>query len=83
VAAPLSTIDRRTRTGRKILIEERGEKEVLGFQGTGIAPQGFHAYNPAFDVTPNRYITAIITEKGIITKPFGRNIKDIFGGSAA
>jgi methylthioribose-1-phosphate isomerase len=83
VAAPLATIDRRTRTGRGILIEERGEDEVLRFYGTRIAPQGLHACNPAFDVTPNRYITAIITEKGIITKPFGRNIKDIFVGSAA
>ena len=83
VAAPLSTIDRHTPTGREIPIEERSEDEVLGFHGTGIAPQGFHACNPAFDVTPNRYITAIITEKGIITKPFGRKIKGIFGGSAA
>lgn len=79
VAAPLSTIDRRTRTGRQILIEERSEEEVLGFHGTRIAPQGFCAHNPAFDVTPNRYITAIITEKGILTKPFGREIKRIFG----
>ncbi len=82
VAAPLSTIDRRTRTGREIPIEERSEDEVLGFHGTGIAPQGFHARNPAFDVTPNRYITAIITERGVITKPFGRKIKGIFGGPA-
>ncbi|MDD5722624.1 MAG: S-methyl-5-thioribose-1-phosphate isomerase [Syntrophales bacterium] len=83
VAAPLSTIDRYTRTGRGIPIEERSEDEVLGFHGTQTAPQGVHACNPAFDVTPNRYITAIITEKGIITKPFGRKIKDIFGDSAA
>ncbi|TFH67110.1 MAG: S-methyl-5-thioribose-1-phosphate isomerase [Gemmatimonadales bacterium] len=82
VAAPLSTIDRRTSTGRGIPIEERSEDEVLGFHGTRIAPQGFHAHNPAFDVTPKKYITAIITEKGIITKPFGRKIKEIFGGPA-
>ena len=80
VAAPLATIDPRMRTGREIPIEERSEDEVLGFHGTRIAPQGFRARNPAFDVTPNRYITAIITERGIITKPFGKTIKDIFGG---
>ncbi|MBW2560959.1 MAG: S-methyl-5-thioribose-1-phosphate isomerase [Deltaproteobacteria bacterium] len=79
VAAPLSTIDRRTRTGRQIPIEERSEEEVLEFNGTRIAPQGIPAHNPAFDVTPNRHITAIITEKGIITKPFGKKIKGIFG----
>ena len=78
VAAPVSTIDHRARTGREIPIEERGEDEVLAFHGTRIAPQGFHACNPAFDVTPSKYITAIITEKGIITKPFGRKIREIF-----
>ena len=83
VAAPLSTIDRRTRTGGEIPIEERGEDEVLGFHGTRIAPQGVPAHNPAFDVTPNKYITAIITERGIITKPFGKEIKRIFGNPDA
>jgi len=82
VAAPLSTIDRHTRTGRKIPIEERSESEVLAFHGTPIAPQGFRARNPAFDVTPNKYITAIITQRGIITKPFGKKIKEIFAGPA-
>ncbi|MBW2594936.1 MAG: S-methyl-5-thioribose-1-phosphate isomerase [Deltaproteobacteria bacterium] len=76
VAAPISTIDRHTRTGNEIPIEERKEKEVLRFHGTKIAPGGFNAYNPAFDVTPNRYITAIITEKGIITAPFLKGFKE-------
>lgn len=83
VAAPLSTIDRRTRTGKGITIEERDMDEVLGFQGLRTAPAGFTALNPAFDVTPHRYISAIITEQGIITRPFGRKIKELFHPSAA
>jgi methylthioribose-1-phosphate isomerase len=77
VAAPTSTIDRRTRTGKGITLEERSGNEVLGFHGMRIAPEGFTAYNPAFDVTPHRYITAIITQRGIMTKPFGSNIREI------
>jgi len=49
----------------------------LAFHGTNIAPEGFNANNPAFDVTPKRYITAIITEKGIISAPFGKAIRDL------
>ncbi len=74
VAAPISTIDCHARTGKEIPIEERKAEEVLEFHGAKIAPEGFNAYNPAFDVTPRRYITAIITEKGIITAPFGKRI---------
>ncbi|HOO89462.1 MAG TPA: S-methyl-5-thioribose-1-phosphate isomerase, partial [Syntrophales bacterium] len=77
VAAPLSTIDGHTKTGREIPIEEREGAEVLRFHGMQIAPEGINAYNPAFDVTPNRYITAIITEKGIIRKPFGKGISEL------
>ena len=77
VAAPVSTIDRHTRTGSQIPIEERSTDEVLAFHGTNIAPEGFNANNPAFDVTPKRYITAIITEKGIISAPFGKGIRDL------
>jgi len=77
VAAPISTIDRHARTGNEISIEERKAEEVLEFNGTKIAPEGFNAYNPAFDVTPKRYITAIITEKGIIAAPFGKGIKEL------
>ena len=83
VAAPLSTIDRRTRTGRGITIEERGMDEVLGYQGMRTAPEGLAALNPSFDVTPHRYITAIITQRGIITKPFGRTIGALFSPPAA
>ncbi len=77
VAAPISTIDRNTRTGRTIPIEERSRDEVLAFHGTKIAPGGFNALNPAFDVTPNRYISAIITERKIIKKPLGKSIREI------
>jgi len=83
VAAPISTIDPRTRTGGEIPIEERNEEEVLEFHGTRIAPQGVHARNPAFDVTPHRYITAIITQRGIMTKPFGGKIRALFRPPAA
>ena len=70
VAAPLSTIDVSLKTGAAIPIEERRNEEVTHFKGVRSAPQGTKVYNPAFDVTPARFITAIITEKGILTKPY-------------
>jgi methylthioribose-1-phosphate isomerase len=78
VAAPLSTIDLKTRTGKDIPIEERSPEEVATAGGTRVAPRGARIYNPAFDVTPHRYIRAIITEKGIVQKPFARNLKKVF-----
>ncbi|MFA5065592.1 MAG: S-methyl-5-thioribose-1-phosphate isomerase [Dehalococcoidia bacterium] len=75
VAAPLSSIDISIVSGDHIPIEERGREEVLEFQGQRIAPQKVRAANPAFDVTPHRYITAIVTEKGIIRPPYKRNLK--------
>jgi methylthioribose-1-phosphate isomerase len=74
VAAPLSTIDVSLKTGAAIPIEERNGDEVTHFKGVRCAPEGTKVYNPAFDVTPARYITAIITEKGILKKPFGVSI---------
>ncbi len=74
VAAPLSTIDISLKTGASIPIEERESEEVTHFKGTRCAPEGTKVYNPAFDVTPARFITAIITEKGILKKPFGLSI---------
>ncbi|MCB4791103.1 MAG: S-methyl-5-thioribose-1-phosphate isomerase [Elusimicrobia bacterium] len=65
IAAPLSTIDFKTRDGSKINIEERPSKEVLNINKLSIAPKGAVARHPAFDVTPANYITAIITEKGV------------------
>lgn len=65
IAAPLSTIDFNCSSGDEIPIEERDEREVLEIKGIRIAPKGSKAKNPAFDVTPARYISGIITEKGV------------------
>jgi methylthioribose-1-phosphate isomerase len=70
VAAPTSTIDLSLSTGAEIPIEERNPEEVTSIGGVRLAPEGIKAANPAFDVTPHKYITAIITEKGIIRKPY-------------
>ncbi|OGO30543.1 MAG: S-methyl-5-thioribose-1-phosphate isomerase [Chloroflexi bacterium RBG_16_56_11] len=82
IAAPTSTIDGSVKTGDAIPIEERNPREVTCIQGVPIAPEGVEAANPAFDVTPHRYITAIITEKGIIGKPFREGIKKQLEGDA-
>jgi methylthioribose-1-phosphate isomerase len=70
VAAPTSTIDLSLKSGAEILIEERNPEEVTSIRGIRLAPKGVKAANPAFDVTPHKYITAIITEKGILRKPY-------------
>lgn len=75
VAAPISTIDVSIKSGDKISIEERDESEVLYFCGAKIAAAGIKACNPAFDVTPHRYVTAIVTEAGIAAPPFTKSIK--------
>jgi len=74
IVAPTTTIDFDIETGSEIEIEERSAKEVTHIMGVQIAPDNIEVYNPAFDVTPNENITAIITEKGIINKPFKENI---------
>lgn len=74
VAAPISTIDFSIETGDSIPIEERKPEEITHIKGIRIAPEGVCVMNPAFDVTPNKYITAIITEKGVIYPPFTENI---------
>lgn len=78
VAAPLSSIDVSIDSGARIPIEERGREEVLEFNGRRIAPLKVRAANPAFDITPHRYITAIVTEKGIVRPPYKRNLKSTF-----
>ena len=70
IAAPTNTIDLSIHTGEGIVIEERSPDEVTSFQGVRAAPEGTHVYNPAFDVTPHQYITALITEKGIVRGRF-------------
>jgi methylthioribose-1-phosphate isomerase len=77
IAAPTSTIDTSIATGESIPIEERSPDEVTRIQGIIIAPEGIEAANPAFDVTPHVYITAIITEKGIIEEPYNAGISSI------
>ena len=78
IAAPRSTIDLYLKTGDDIPIEERSGEEVVAFQGARSAPVGMPVYNPAFDVTPHRYITAIITEAGVIRPPFEKNLPGLF-----
>ncbi len=70
VAAPLSTVDLATPTGREIPIEERSSDEVTRFAGQRIAPEGVIALHPAFDVTPATLVTAIVTERGAVFPPY-------------
>jgi len=77
VAAPTTTIDRTLTTGDEIPIEQRNPEEVSTFAGVKTAPGGIDIANPAFDVTPHRYITAIITERGIISEPYIEGIRRI------
>jgi methylthioribose-1-phosphate isomerase len=78
VAAPLSTIDLNIASGDQIPIEERSPTEVKQLAGVSIAPKEVAARHPAFDVTPHRYITAIITERGIAREPYTESLKDLF-----
>ena len=78
VAAPTTTIDLSLASGAEIPIEQRSVREVTHIQGVSIAPD-CEVANPAFDVTPHRYITAIITENGIIKEPFGEGFKKVAG----
>jgi methylthioribose-1-phosphate isomerase len=77
IAAPCSTIDLHIKSGSEIPIEERSAEEVTCIAGKRIAPPGIKVKNPAFDVTPHKYITAIITEKGIVKKPYLKNLKKL------
>lgn len=77
VAAPTSTIDLKVASGQEIPIEQRPAKEIREFCGVAVAPEGISVYNPAFDVTPAKYITGIITEKGIVVAPYSVNLLKI------
>jgi methylthioribose-1-phosphate isomerase len=77
VAAPRSTFDFSITRGKNIPIEERAAEEITEGLGRRIAPYGVHVYNPAFDVTPAKYITAFVTEHGVIRPPFEKNLKKI------
>ncbi|MBL8994438.1 MAG: S-methyl-5-thioribose-1-phosphate isomerase [Spirochaetia bacterium] len=75
IAAPYSTFDPKTKSGKQIPIELRSEEELLSFNGRAIAPRGTRVYNPAFDVVPAALIRAIITERGYIQNPDEKKIK--------
>ena len=83
VAAPISTIDLATETGDEIPIEERSPDEVRSVRGTEIAPEGTDASNPAFDVTPSEYVTAIITENGVARRPYEESLQRMCNAGVA
>ncbi len=75
VAAPISTIDLSLATGEEIPIEERDTREVTHVREQRLAPEGIEVHNPAFDVTPNELITAIITDKGVARQPYTESLR--------
>jgi methylthioribose-1-phosphate isomerase len=77
VAAPFSTVDLETLTGSDIPIEERLRDEVASFGGIPSAPEGVPIFNPAFDVTPSCYVSAIITELGVINAPYCEGLRRV------
>ena len=81
VAAPISTLDLTLATGDLIPIEERSASEVTHVFGVEIAPKGVGVENPAFDVTPNRYVTGIITERGVAMAPFEESLRALVGNN--
>ena len=78
VAAPLSTIDLSTPDGDRIPIEERDQREVTHFGAARLTPVGAGIRNPAFDITPHRYIAGIVTERGILRPPYTESLKHAF-----
>ena len=81
IAAPTSTVDLAVSSGADITIEERPQHEVTSYGGTPVAPEGTPAYNPAFDVTPSRYITAIITEAAVCRPPYEASLQQAVDAS--
>jgi methylthioribose-1-phosphate isomerase len=81
VAAPISTVDLATSDGSKIPIEERNDKEVTHVGSSRLTPEGARVRNPAFDVTPHKYVTAIITERGIARAPYNESLSELVHGA--
>jgi methylthioribose-1-phosphate isomerase len=77
VAAPISTVDLNTTDGSKIPIEQRASTEMTHLAGKQIAPDAVQVENPAFDVTPNKYVTAIITERGVARAPYQESLAEL------
>jgi methylthioribose-1-phosphate isomerase len=80
VAAPVSTFDLSIASGAEIPIEERPADEVTHHGGRRMAPAGVSVRNPAFDVTPNRYVTAIVCERGVARAPYGPSLRALAKG---
>jgi len=78
VAAPCSTFDLSIKSGKQIPIEERGDEEITCGFGKQTAPDHVKVFNPAFDVTPMRYISAFITDRGVVTPPYLGKFKKVF-----
>jgi len=83
VAAPISTLDLTLASGDEIPIEQRAASEVTHVFGVAVAPEGTAVENPAFDVTPSRYVTAIITERGVARAPYEQSLKGFLPGVSA
>jgi methylthioribose-1-phosphate isomerase len=83
VVAPTSTFDLAIASGREIPIEERNPREVTHLQGVRVAPEGIHIVNPAFDVTPNHLVSAIVCENGIARAPYLESLRKLASGHAA
>ncbi len=81
VAAPISTLDSSLPSGDAIPIEQRAAAEVTHLRGMAVAPDGVRVENPAFDVTPQRYITAIVTERGIARPPYAESLAKLLSWS--
>jgi methylthioribose-1-phosphate isomerase len=79
VAAPISTVDLETPDGSKIPIEQRNPAEVTHIAGKAVTPDGVSIENPAFDVTPAKYVTAIVTERGIARAPYEQSLRELAG----
>jgi methylthioribose-1-phosphate isomerase len=77
IAAPISTVDLETPDGSKIPIEQRNPKEVTHIAGKQMVPDGVEIENPAFDVTPAKYVAAIITERGIARAPYEESLRQL------
>ena len=78
VAAPVSTIDLNLASGEEIPVEEREPEEVTHLAGLPLAPAGVSVWNPAFDITPHRLVTAIITDRGIVHPPYVETLQELF-----
>jgi methylthioribose-1-phosphate isomerase len=82
VAAPVSTLDLSLPSGDRIPIEQRPAAEVTHVFGVAVAPEGVRVENPAFDVTPHRYVTAIVTERGVARPPYTESLRQLAAGTS-